>query len=531
MANAGACVCTEKDEEGTRRDEMLRLFHDVHFAVDALQNAHLGRETLSGFSYFTSAQLQTGKVGRRVLSRALDPLEDRAVGCLLGLAIGDSLGAPLEFSPVRYGDTSYTGFDDAAVWSGSSSADSPSHGQNAFNHRRNAFQLKPGQWTDDTAMALCFADSLIAAGLGWTHRYRQATTNTSSDHHNEARDRGGASASGSHSLISHTSAETNTNPPEDYEPIDRFDPVDLRLRFCLWWALGYNNAFGLDEDRLAGKSSVGLGGNISLSLGEFVRSPLKGGGFTGEGTSETSGNGSLMRLAPAALRWWGDLDTAMRAAAWGSRTTHRGDEASDCCRLLAFILVRAFQMREGGGDETPGEALESSGRARSASSCPSPPQSAPNSARGGGAAAGCSSLLVRRLLGDLSQFRAKTSGVAALASSEQEYERVAAGRLKKARRAEEAKKETEEEKDTAEDGFLPVSLEMLEGSGDGIGGIGAEGEGEEAEETEVLLEDRDWRWRAPSFEYCKKRAEANPGYVGSYAMDALAMALHCVWTT
>ncbi|MDR1895539.1 MAG: ADP-ribosylglycohydrolase family protein [Prevotellaceae bacterium] len=31
--------------------------------------------------------------------------------------------------------------------------------------------------------------------------------------------------------------------------------------------------------------------------------------------------------------------------------------------------------------------------------------------------------------------------------------------------------------------------------------------------------------------YSPFRAETNPGYIGSYAMDATAMALHCVWTT
>ena len=39
--------------------------------------------------------------------RAARPAEDeaRSIGALLGLAIGDALGAPLEFAPVRYGST------------------------------------------------------------------------------------------------------------------------------------------------------------------------------------------------------------------------------------------------------------------------------------------------------------------------------------------------------------------------------------------------------------------------------------------
>jgi len=43
--------------------------------------------------------------------------------------------------------------------------------------------------------------------------------------------------------------------------------------------------------------------------------------------------------------------------------------------------------------------------------------------------------------------------------------------------------------------------------------------------------DRNWNWRDPKFRYSIRRARAQPGYVGSYAMDAMAMALHCVWTT
>ena len=61
-----------------------------------------------------------------------------AIGALVGLAIGDTLGAPVEFcqrgrfeplSDLRTG---------------------------------GKFQMKLGEWTDDTAMSLCLADSLVA---------------------------------------------------------------------------------------------------------------------------------------------------------------------------------------------------------------------------------------------------------------------------------------------------------------------------------------------------------------------------------
>ena len=58
-------------------------------------------------------------------------------GSLLGLAVGDALGTTLEFK-------------------------SPG----TFTHITNMvgggpFNLEPGEWTDDTSMALCLAESLI----------------------------------------------------------------------------------------------------------------------------------------------------------------------------------------------------------------------------------------------------------------------------------------------------------------------------------------------------------------------------------
>lgn len=65
---------------------------------------------------------------------------DRARGALLGLAIGDAVGTTLEF---RQRD-SYAPLDDM-IGGG-------------------PFGLAAGQWTDDTSMALCLADSLLARG-------------------------------------------------------------------------------------------------------------------------------------------------------------------------------------------------------------------------------------------------------------------------------------------------------------------------------------------------------------------------------
>ena len=58
-------------------------------------------------------------------------------GCLLGLAVGDALGTALEFRQPG-------SFDPITDMVGG-----------------GPFNLKPGQWTDDTSMALCLAESLV----------------------------------------------------------------------------------------------------------------------------------------------------------------------------------------------------------------------------------------------------------------------------------------------------------------------------------------------------------------------------------
>jgi ADP-ribosyl-[dinitrogen reductase] hydrolase len=70
----------------------------------------------------------------------LDAKRDRAIGALVGLAVGDAIGTTLEFKrrdeqpPI---------------------ADMVGGGP---------FRLHAGEWTDDTSQALCLADSLIATG-------------------------------------------------------------------------------------------------------------------------------------------------------------------------------------------------------------------------------------------------------------------------------------------------------------------------------------------------------------------------------
>ena len=67
-------------------------------------------------------------------------LLDRYRGSLLGLACGDAVGTTVEFMPRGT-------FPPVTDMVGG-----------------GPFSLKPGQWTDDTSMALCLAESLLRKG-------------------------------------------------------------------------------------------------------------------------------------------------------------------------------------------------------------------------------------------------------------------------------------------------------------------------------------------------------------------------------
>ena len=144
--------------------------------------------------------------------------------------------------------------------------------------RGGPFKLRPGQWTDDTSMALALADSLI-------------------------------------------------EQPE-------FDPADLMRRFVDWrdeWH--YYSCTGRCFD---------IGMTVSAALRRWERT---GDPLAGSPNPQTAGNGSLMRLAPVALRYWSNRDELHRIAAEQSRTTHAAPEAVSACVLFADMLADAIEGR------------------------------------------------------------------------------------------------------------------------------------------------------------------------------------------
>ena len=139
------------------------------------------------------------------------------------------------------------------------------------------FQLPSGCWTDDTAMALALAESLLASGS--------------------------------------------------------LDCSDLMDRFVAWWKNGEYSCTGHCFD-------IGITTRNALERYRQNGDPL-----AGSTDPATAGNGSLMRLAPVALRFWNDRDRLDHAAAQQSRTTHAADEAVDGCRAFAELLADAISGR------------------------------------------------------------------------------------------------------------------------------------------------------------------------------------------
>lgn len=175
-------------------------------------------------------------------------------GCLLGLALGDALGSTLEFSER---DRAPKVMD--LVGGG-------------------PFNLKPGEWTDDTSMAICLAHSLLR---------------------------------------------------KEY-----FSPQDQMEIYSEWWRKGIFSVNGKCFD---------IGNTVLRALEKFELSKQAN---VGDPSPNSAGNGSLMRVAPAALFFLGDAKACIEACGASSKTTHKAPEAVDACRYFGGLLFGAILGRD-----------------------------------------------------------------------------------------------------------------------------------------------------------------------------------------
>ena len=282
----GAETATHRANESVSNDgHMERLDSASHPLIQYILKRKCYGEEMIRYSVLGGLNVESFRAGlmRKVHGELpfASAAESRAVAVMLGMACGDALGHTLEFFPVRYPHL-------ASHTSGNEKIECTRFINKMMGGGR--FMLKPGQWTDDTSMGLCLADSLLVG-----------------------------------------------------QRRGNFDPFDLMLRFEAWWHLGYNNAFGFDNGR-PNKHSVGLGGNISLALRRFLS---EGEPATRSGDKRTSGNGGIMRLAPVSITYFRSPRLAMKVARQSSLVTHQGEEAAECARLLALICVKAITWPAG----------------------------------------------------------------------------------------------------------------------------------------------------------------------------------------
>lgn len=228
---------------------LVELGMDAQDAIDAVRRVRPGAiETREQTLYVLGCRRIVDEPEARSMSNS--PIIDRALGCLLGLAVGDAVGTTLEFS-ARDSRPPLTDM----VGGG-------------------PFGLRPGEWTDDTSMALCLADSLAAR--------------------------------------------------------NGLDQRDLMERFVRWWRHGENSHNGRCFD---------IGITTREALHRFLAT---GDPVAGSVDPMKAGNGSIMRLAPVALRWAGSREHAIAAARAQSVTTHAAPAAVEACALLAEILTEAI---------------------------------------------------------------------------------------------------------------------------------------------------------------------------------------------
>jgi ADP-ribosyl-[dinitrogen reductase] hydrolase len=111
------------------------------------------------------------------------------------------------------------------------------------------------------------------------------------------------------------------------------DEADLMHRFVRWHEQGEYSCTG---------SCFDIGITTRQALARWKRT---GNPKAGSTDPQTAGNGSLMRLAPVAIRFWRDRPALRDVAARQSATTHAAPEAVDACVAFAEVLADAIEGR------------------------------------------------------------------------------------------------------------------------------------------------------------------------------------------
>ncbi|CAF4582508.1 unnamed protein product, partial [Rotaria sp. Silwood2] len=204
-------------------------------------------------------------------------LLDRIQGSIIGMALGDALGAHVEFRPYSYmKNNPVQDLEGGGTWG-----------------------LQKGQFTDDTSMALCLANSLLAR-----------------------RD---------------------------------FIPYDQLVRYKWWYRFGYMSSTGQCFDIGAATSQslreferrqkifskekcLPLNKMDQLSDEKFLEE------FdTYCSEEDVAGNGALMRLAPVPLFFYRNKYAAIEFSGRSGQITHGDKKAYDACRFYGALIIAALR--------------------------------------------------------------------------------------------------------------------------------------------------------------------------------------------
>lgn len=109
-----------------------------------------------------------------------------------------------------------------------------------------------------------------------------------------------------------------------------FDPANQMNRYCNWYQYGYMSSNGECFD---------IGMTVSSALRQYLDTKDP---FSGATDKYSSGNGSIMRLAPIPIFYYSDINACIHYAGESSRTTHGSPLCVESCQLFSFLIHKAF---------------------------------------------------------------------------------------------------------------------------------------------------------------------------------------------
>lgn len=237
---------------------------------------------------------------------------DRVAGVLLGTAVGDALGAGYEFGP-PIPPARPVGM----VGGGS-------------------FDWEPGEWTDDTSMAIVIADGFARGADGCAGAGTRAGTRAGAG----ARVDGGAGA----------------------RDVCTLEVLDRIASGWAAWAMtakdvGVHTRAVLGDARRAARAAGRVSVTARYPAAEAASGSVAAGGVTAsdlrlaarqehERRGRSGGNGSLMRTAPVALAFLRDDHGLVDAAVNISSLTHVDPEAGEACALWCLAIRHALRTGE-----------------------------------------------------------------------------------------------------------------------------------------------------------------------------------------